>query len=418
MNFSEYKTEFEKLLNRDYFSSKVHPLRKQAFSKFLQEGIPNQKWENWKYANLSNLQKKLFQISDIEDAPHTSPDITSYYISDVDTIVIYNGHYLESISSAPDGVRVLTGSEYFDLHNGDIAISNFSPFDYLNTAFMDSGLCLVVDPEMNIETPVRLLFVSNGCKSIMVNPRIHIDMGDSSRMTFLDHHVGDAQSFFQNQSIFIKLGNQSALEHIRVQSNSPGTTNMANVNVKQHSDSQFSFHQFSKGSQLGRTNIYCELLEKGGSCFLNGLSLSDDTNHLDNHVVIDHTAPNCTSSQQFKSVLKGKSSGAYTGRTVVQNGAQKSDAKQSSKSLLLSKNAIMNSVPQLEINADDVSCAHASTTGELDEEAIFYMRSRGLDTFTSTSLMIRGFVSEEIEKIKHTSTFDFLSNWFETWLKS
>ena len=256
----------------------------------------------------------------------------------------------------------MSGIEYIEQKNGTIDSKEYSPFDHLNTAFMDIGMCFVVEPNTVVETPVRILFISNGENSVMVNPRVYIDLKESSTLTFIEHHVGDATSFFQNESVFLSLGPNSIVDHVRIQTNSTGTLNIDNLVVNQEIDSHYSFFQFAVGGQLGRTNIHCELNGRGSECDLNGLTLLDEENHSDINIKINHFAPNCQSSQSFKSILRDNSSGVFNGRTVVSKGAQKTDARQSNKNLLLSKRAVMNSNPQLEINADDVKCAHASTT--------------------------------------------------------
>ena len=418
MRLSQFESEFDKIINRTQFSHEVKSMRKDAFSKFLDTGLPTQKWEDWRFTNLSYLKNKSFRISESQDTPNSILDISSYEINDVDTIVIYNGHYQKEISSVPKGVQLMSGIEYYEQKNGEIESTEYSPFDLLNTAFMDSGMCFVVEPNTVVETPMRILFISNGGNSVMVNPRIYIDMKESTSLTFIEHHVGDATSFFQNESVFLSLGPNSFVDHVRIQSNSTGTLNIANLQVTQETDSHYSFFQFAVGSQLGRTNIHCELKGKGSECDLNGLALLTHANHLDDNILINHIAPNCQSNQSFKSILKDESSGVFNGRTIVQKGAQKTDARQSNKNLLLSKKAVMNSNPQLDIKADDVKCAHASATGALDEEALFYLRSRGLNIQSSKALMIRGFALEQLELVKNKKNFDYLMKLFQSWLKS
>ncbi len=417
MSLSHFQTEFDKLINRAYFSHEVKSMRKDAFSKFLGTGFPSQKWEDWRFTNLSYLKNESFRISESQHTPNSILDISPYEVNGIDTIVIYNGHYQEKISSVPDGIQLMSGIEYIEQNNGKIESTEYSPFDHLNTAFMDIGMCFVVEPNTVVETPVRILFISNGENSVMVNPRVNIDLKESSTLTFIEHHVGDATSFFQNESVFLSLGPNSFVDHVRIQSNSTGTLNIDNLVVNQEIDSHYSFFQFTVGGQLGRTNIHCELNGRGSECNLNGLTLLDEENHSDINIKINHFAPNCQSSQSFKSILRDNSSGVFNGRTVVSKGAQKTDARQSNKNLLLSKKAVMYSNPQLEINTDDVKCAHASTTGELDEEALFYLRSRGLDIQTSKALMIRGFALEELELVKNKNIFDYLINLFQSWLK-
>ncbi len=401
MSISNYKVEFEKMLNRNYFSKSLHPYRKEAFTQLEKTGFPTQKWENWRFTNVSNISDGEFMISEISDAPQTTPDIDSYQMEGVDTVVIYNGHYQKDISSIPNGVNLLSGSEYMERKNGNFDRANNSPFDLLNTAFTDSGMCIVLEKNTLVKSPIRILFISNGDRSIMVNPRVNVDIGESSSLTFIEQHVGDATSFFQNESVFITLGNNAQLNHVRIQSNSEFTQNISNLNVNQAADSQYEFFQLVDGSKLGRSDICVQLDGENAQCNINSLTLSKNNQHIDNNIIVNHNSAQTHSSQFVKSILFDTSTGVFNGRTVVHENAQKITAHQTNKNLLLSKKANMNSNPQLEIYADDVKCSHGSTTGQVDEDALFYLRSRGINKQDAMELMVVGFANEVLDKIPH-----------------
>ena len=401
MSISNYKVEFEKMLNRNYFSKSLHPYRKEAFTQLEKTGFPTQKWENWRFTNVSNISDGEFMISEISDAPQTTPDIDSYQMEGVDTVVIYNGHYQKDISSIPNGVNLLSGSEYMERKNGNFDRANNSPFDLLNTAFTDSGMCIVLEKNTLVKSPIRILFISNGDRSIMVNPRVNVDIGESSSLTFIEQHVGDATSFFQNESVFITLGNNAQLDHIRIQSNSEFTQNISNLNVNQAADSQYEFFQLVDGSKLGRSNICVQLDGENAQCNINSLTLSKNNQHIDNNIIVNHNSAQTHSSQFVKSILFDTSTGVFNGRTVVHENAQKITAQQTNKNILLSKKAKMNANPQLEIYADDVKCSHGSTTGQIDEDALFYLQSRGINKQDAMELMVVGFANEVLDKIPH-----------------
>ena len=401
MSISNYKVEFEKMLNRNYFSKSLHPYRKEAFTQLEKTGFPTQKWENWRFTNVSNISDGEFMISEISDAPQTTPDIDSYQMEGVDTVVIYNGHYQKDISSIPNGVNLLSGSEYMERKNGNFDRANNSPFDLLNTAFTDSGMCIVLEKNTLVKSPIRILFISNGDRSIMVNPRVNVDIGESSSLTFIEQHVGDATSFFQNESVFITLGNNAQLNHVRIQSNSEFTQNISNLNVNQAADSQYEFFQLVDGSKLGRSNICVQLDGENAQCNINSLTLSKNNQHIDNNIIVNHNSAQTHSSQFVKSILFDTSTGVFNGRTVVHENAQKITAQQTNKNILLSKKAKMNANPQLEIYADDVKCSHGSTTGQIDEDALFYLQSRGINKQDAMELMVVGFANEVLDKIPH-----------------
>ena len=399
MSVSNYKVEFEKMLNRNYFSKSLRPYRKEAFTQLEKTGFPTRKWEDWRFTNVSNISDGEFMISEISDAPQTTPNIDSYQMEGVDTVVIYNGHYQKDIFSIPNGVNLLSGLEYMERKNGNFDRINNSPFDLLNTAFTDSGMCIVIEKNTLVKSPIRILFISNGDRSIMVNPRVNVDIGESSSLTFIEQHVGDATSFFQNESVFITLENNAQLNHIRLQSNSEFTQNISNLNVNQAIDSQYEFFQLVDGSKLGRSNICVQLDGENAQCNINSLTLSKNNQHIDNNIIVNHNSPQTHSTQFVKSILFDTSTGVFNGRTVVHENAQKITAHQTNKNLLLSKKANMNSNPQLEIYADDVKCSHGSTTGQVDEDALFYLRSRGINKQDAMELMVTGFANEVLDKI-------------------
>ena len=193
MNISSFQTEFNKIMGRDYFTNHVKPIREQAFNNFLEEGLPNKNWEDWRFTDLKPIKENNFRISEIGDAPTQSIEINEYGLNDLPTIVIYNGHYQESISSIPNGVSLIPLSEYGEQKGWRVNEPKDSPFDLLNTAFMDSGFCLSVDKGVQIESPIRILFISSSENKIMVSPRVYIELEESSSVTFVEQHEGNSK---------------------------------------------------------------------------------------------------------------------------------------------------------------------------------------------------------------------------------
>ena len=411
-----FQTEFVKLLDRKYFSKKVNPIRTKAFDNFIEKGLPDGKQEDWRFTDLSAIKKNSFRISEKTDAPKTNLSISDYELNSFHTIVIFNGHFQKNLSSLPKGLHILSNLEYMEQKDWKTLQPNESSFDLLNTAFMDSGVSIVVDRGIEINHPIRILFICSGDERLMTAPRIHVDLGNSSSLTLLEQHVGDCGKYFFNQSTIINIESHASLDHIRLQNNSKSTINIGNLHLKQDKGSNYSFVQFAFGGELSRMNINADLNGKGANCSINGLSLSNLNQHLGVNISTNHYAPNCTSTQNFKSILKDKSSGVFNGRTIVHPGANKTDSNQSNKNLLLSINALMNSNPQLEIYADDVKCSHGSSTGALDSDALFYMRSRGIDQETATSLLVYGFASEVIESISDEDTQNLIIRNFNNWI--
>ena len=418
MNLSNYQYNFDKLLEHNERSSNFRLKREKAFTKFVKMGFPNKKMEDWRFTDLSSLIDTNYQIQ-IEEKNKMNFGFSSSEngLEGVDTLVFYNGHFQKELSSIPQKTNITYKSYQKDEIFPRLEKLEQTPFDLLNKAFSSKSFLLELEPNVNLIKPVRFLFISKGKNSIMSNPRIILKIGSSSSATFFEHHVGSAKSFFQNFSMFTILDKNAGLDYIKVQKNSAETKNVFNYNVDQRKDSFFSFSQFSRGSQLTRTNLKVILNDENASCSISSLSLTDEKRHNDDFVVVNHKYPNCNSSQLFKNILQDQSSGVFTGKTIVSKHAQKTDSSQYNKNLLLSKNARMNSNPQLEIFADEVKCSHGSTTGELDLDALFYLRSRGLNNRQATSLLVRGFAEECFNKIKIRSLSLFIKNIFNEWIQ-
>ena len=415
MNVNDYQNEFNKIIARKYFPSRLNSTRKKAFSKFLDIGLPTKKWEDWRHTDLSFLTKNNFRISEANDASENI-DFSKYKIKNTHTLVIINGHYVEHLSDAPKELRVLTNYEYLEQNGWKQKDKKDTPFDLLNTSLCDSGMSFIIEPNTDIDKPIHILFICSGSENLIISPQVNIDISRSSSATVIEQYASETSSFFQNNCVFASVKENASLNHLRIFSNANKTINISSSYIEQSENSNYKYFQFVDSGALQRSDIYNSLKGTNSTCFLSGLTLLDDDQQSATYITTDHIMPNCTSSQNFKSVLNNKSSGVFNGRTIVREDSQKTNSKQSNKNLLLSDKATMNSNPQLEIYADDVKCAHGSTTGALDNEALFYMQSRGLDRESASSLLIRGFVIELMEEIENKDLRNYLFNKFDKWL--
>ena len=415
MNVSDYQNEFNKIIARKYFPSRLNSTRQKAFSKFLDIGLPTKKWEDWRHTDLSFLNKNNFRISEANDASENI-DFSKYKIKNTHTLVIINGHYVEHLSDAPKELKVLTNYEYLEQNDWKQKDKKDTPFDLLNTSLCDSGMSFIIEPDTDIDKPIHILSICSGSENLIISPQVNIDINRSSSATVIEQYASETSSFFQNNCVFASVKENASLNHLRIFSNANKTINISSSYIEQSENSNYKYFQFVDSGALQRSDIYNSLKGTSSTCFLSGLTLLDDDQQSATYITTDHIMPNCTSSQNFKSVLNNKSSGVFNGRTIVREDSQKTNSKQSNKNLLLSDKATMNSNPQLEIYADDVKCAHGSTTGALDNEALFYMQSRGLDRESASSLLIRGFVIELMEEIENKDLRNYLFNKFDKWL--
>tara|TARA_B100000886_G_scaffold169711_1_gene116174 strand:+ start:2657 stop:3919 length:1263 start_codon:yes stop_codon:yes gene_type:complete len=417
MNISDYKAEFDKTATHPHFSESLNTTREKAFAKFLDLGLPTKKWESWKYTNLSRLKKETFRLAGVNDFSNKFPEIDKYEVENSYAIVFRNGQYIKDDSNLPKGLKILSNLEYLKKNNWMQKHKKDTPFDLLNTSFCDSGISFIVEPNVKINKPIHVLFVYSGNDNLFVNPQINIDISHSSSATFIEQYTAGKSSSFQNTSIFCCIKENATLNHIRIFSNSDKAINISSLYIEQAEGSKYEYFQFVNSGVLHRSDIYGKLNGVNSSCSLSGLTLSKDKQHSSTYINTDHAKPHCSSSQNFKFILNDMSSGVFNGRTVVQEDSQKTNSRQSNKNLLLSDKALMNSNPQLEIYADDVKCAHGSTTGALDKEALFYMQSRGISKKNASSILIRGFASEMINEVQHEETKKYLLNKFDHWLR-
>ena len=398
----------------------LHTLRSSAFKRYKEIGLPNRKWEGWQFTDFSELEKTSYRLAAHRDIP---PDLdTLPTITNCNRILINNGHFQENLSVLPDKVTVQTLQHAF-ARNPEIfnkaMINNSNPFHNLNTALMNSGLAIIVGNNAVIDDPIHILYYTTGLtEPIMNHPLFLIVAGADSETTIIEHYAGAANvQYWQNVVTNIKLSNNAVLNHTRIQEEDHNGSHIADTVYSLGKDAQLNAFHFASGSSLYRQNIQVNLASSGASAMVNGLCIAKDHQHLDQHIIINHLKENCNSNQLFKYILSDTSAGVFNGRVIVSEGAQKTDAQQTTRNLLLTDNAMAHSNPQLEIYADDVKCSHGSTTGQLDENAIFYLRSRGIDVRSAQLLLISGFAKEVMETITNTNIDTYIDEKLTTWLE-
>ena len=395
-------------------------LRNSAFKQYKEVGIPNRKWEGWQFTDFSALEKTSYRLaapSDIPPVPKTLPTIDN-----CNRILIINGHFQENLSVLPDKVTVQTMQQAYatnpEIFNQAV-VNNSNPFHNLNTALMNSGLAINVGNNAVIDEPIHILYYTTRLtEPIMNHPLFLIVAGAGSETTIIEHYAGETNvQYWQNVVTNIKLSNNAVLNHTRIQEEDYNGSHIADTVYSLGKDAQLNAFHFASGSSLYRQNIQVNLASSGASSMVNGLCIAKDHQHLDQHIIINHLKENCNSNQLFKYILSDTSAGVFNGRVTVSEGAQKTDAQQTTRNLLLTDRAMAHSNPQLEIYADDVKCAHGSTTGQLDKNAIFYLRSRGIDVRTAQLLLISGFAKEVMETITNINIEAYIDEKLTTWLE-
>jgi Fe-S cluster assembly protein SufD len=384
----------------------LQDLRMRGRESFATLGLPTRRQEEWRFTGLKGIETEVYQAPSAV-APRI--DVTPWRVSDARLLVFVDGIFAPDVSeigSLPDGVVVSnlvlgasSGSEAVARHLGSLAPLSEHPFAALNTAVMTDGAFIHIPAGMELERPIQLVFVSgSGGRATLSAPRILIIAEAGSRATVVEQHVGDGASLSCPVTEIV-IGENAALDHVIAEEDDLSAHHLAVRQMKLAADSRYSAQAISIGGALARTDIDVVLDGERAEASLDGLYLGDGNQQADTHLTIRHTSPNCNSHQLYKGILAGRAKSVFNGRIVVDQDAQKTDAKQSNRNLLLSDDAVVNSNPQLEIFADDVRCTHGSTVGQLDDEAVFYLRSRGIGHDEAIQLLTLAFAGEILERV-------------------
>jgi len=413
---NNYLTEFELKFSKTGVTgpSWLSEIRKAAIQKFAELDFPTTRQEDWKYTNISAIANAAFQLAaglgigvDLEPARQYL-----YGGEDAARLVFVDGQFSKALSSEKaEGHSVRIGSLAEFIRSAETPIETQlartadygnNAFTALNTAFLADGAFVEIAAGALVEAPIYLVHISTGGPlETVAHPRNLILAGHHSQATIVEQYIGlGASRYFTNAVTEIITGDGAVLDHSKLQQESDAAFHIASLHVRQGRGSTFRSNSIALGGVLVRNDINVVLDGEGAECQLDGLYIENGAQHVDNHTLIDHARPHGSSRETYKGILDGKSTGVFNGSIVVRKDAQKTDARQSNKNLLLSRDAEINTKPQLEILADDVKCSHGATIGHIDQEAIFYMRSRGIDQTTARSLMMYAFCNEIIERIK------------------
>jgi Fe-S cluster assembly protein SufD len=381
-------------------------LRRAALERFVAAGFPTQRQEDWKYTNLRRLEARTF-------APARSAAIAvGGWIANVGTrIVLVNGHCmpgLSSIEAQPPGMTLLTLKQWSERDPAAVAAfisqtarTRANALEDLNLAFFEDGVVLDLAAGAMPDQPIYIVHEwTDGSAQVMSNPRVVVRAGANSRCVVIEHFVGaNAGETFTNAICDIDVAAGASVEHYRIQQESLRSFHIGHVNVRLQQNSRYASHDIALGASLARVNLSTTLQAPGAHVALNGLIAPLGTQHLDAHTSIDHAAPHTTSDENYRGIAGERGRGVFNGKVIVRPDAQKIDARQSSRNLLLTAGAEIDTKPELEIYANDVKCSHGATTGQLDATALFYLRSRGLDEATARALLIRAFAESIVTSI-------------------
>jgi Fe-S cluster assembly protein SufD len=392
-------------------------MRRAALERFMAAGFPTQRQEDWKYTNLRRLEGRTF-------VPAASTAVAANdarWIANAGTRVVFvNGHCMPALSSVQaqlPGMTLLTLQRWSE--NDPAAVAAFvaktvparaGALEDLNLAFFEDGVVLELSAGATPDQPVYIVHQwSDGAAQVMSSPRVIVRAGANSRCVVIEHFLGTtAGESFTNAVCDIDIAPGASVEHYRIQQESTRAFHIGHVNVRLQQDSRYASHDIALGGSLARVNLSTTLQGTGAHVALDGLLAPLGTQHIDAHTSIDHAAAHTTSDENYRGIAGERGRGVFNGKVIVRPDAQKIDARQSSRNLLLTAGAEIDTKPELEIYANDVKCSHGATTGQLDATALFYLRSRGLDEAAARSLLIRAFAESILTSIRLPAVRNYL----------
>jgi Fe-S cluster assembly protein SufD len=382
-------------------ASPFQALRQVGFAKFAESGFPTTHDEEWRFTNVAPIARGKFAAA----VPAASGDVDQLAPWSAGArLVFVNGALVGEPTGLPKGVTAgnldPSALEYLSKHAG----VDKTPFVALNTAFLNQGAYIRVARGTVVEQPIHVVYMTLG--DVHTHPRSLIVVGPDAQCTIVESYVG-AGSYFTNAVTEVVASDSAVVDHYKVTLEGPSALHIAALQATLGRSTNFSSHSISLGGALVRNDAGATLSE-GTEATLNGLYIVNGSQHIDNHTVIDHAKPHANSHEVYKGILDGRASAVFNGRIIVRKDAQKTDSKQTNKNLVLSDDAVIDTKPELQIHADDVRCTHGATIGQLDEESMFYLRSRGIPKSDARSLLTYAFAQDIVDRIKVASLRDSL----------
>ena len=398
--------------NRTNIDSYVHDIRSEAIKQFEAIGFPNKKLENWKYTSLKNLLNTDYSVLPEINNVLEFKNIRKYLIDDIDSykIIFVDGKYCSHLSETThEGMDICILSAALTQSKYDLIIENYfnkialkDGITSLNTAFSNEGAFIHIPKNKFVEKPIQIIHFSTGNEaSLMFQPRNMIVVDENSQVQIIERHQSLSENkVFTNSVTEIYADKKSIIDYYKIQNDNLQASLIDNTYVNQQRNSIFSMHTFSFGNELVRNNLNISQNDQFIETTIKGVTIIGNKQHVDHNTLIQHNKPNCNSHQDYKGIYDNKSTGVFNGKIIVEKQAQKTNAFQSNNNVLLSDKATINAKPQLEIYADDVKCSHGCTVGQLDKNALFYLKSRGIPEKEATALLMYGFANNILESVK------------------
>ncbi|MBN1205345.1 MAG: Fe-S cluster assembly protein SufD [Myxococcaceae bacterium] len=390
----------------------LRALREEGLAQLSRQGFPTPRHEDWKYTDVAPIVSRGFAPVGAGRSVDLKARVEQLALPGPRLVFVDGRHSpeLSSLEGLYEGVTVKSlrvavreDAEALEAVLGRRARAEAHPFTALNAALLEEGAFVQVRPGAVAPSPVQLFFLASGAGAapVLASPRIVVVAGENSEAALVELYAGvEGGASFTNAVTEVVLGDNARLHHYKLQAEPDAAFHLASLHARLSRDSSLTSHAFALGGALARNEVYSVFAGEGGECVLNGLYVGHGTQHLDNRTDLDHAVPRCTSRELYKGVLDDRARGTFHGRVLVRQDAQRTDASQTNRNLLLSEEALVDTRPQLEILADDVKCAHGAAVGRLDEQALFYLRARGIPRAEAERLLTYAFASEVVGAVK------------------
>jgi Fe-S cluster assembly protein SufD len=425
----KYFETFERFQRESKQPAWLNALQREGFTRFAETGFPTTHEEDWRFTNVSPIANTSFDVA--PEARVNTAQLEVFGASDYACQVVFvNGRFAPALSRIPASGKVriaalaqtlLSDPASVERHLGRYLNHRRDAFAALNTAFIEDGVYVYVPRGTVIEQPIYTLYISvPGEKPVVEHPRNLIVVEENSQATIVEDYVslenGGSAPSFSNTVTELVAGENAVVSHYMIVRPAADAFNVSTLRIEQGRSSNVATHSVLLSGALVRNNVHPVLAGEGAECLINGLFMANRRQHMDNYMLVEHASPHCNSRQFYNGVLNGQSHGVFHGRIIVHKDAQKTDAKQTNRNLLLSDDAQIDTKPQLEIYADDVKCTHGATIGQVEENALFYLRSRGLDEAAARHLLLLAFANECLDRMNSEEIRKHLERLVTEWL--
>ena len=390
----------------------LNELREKAAANFKANGFPTTKEELWRFTDVS-------RVANADFSGEWAPANVDFQPLDKIVVVFENGklsYEKSSFADLPKGVSIGSIMDMADARLGALADSQ-SAFVAANTAYFSDGAYIEIAEGVEFETPIHLVYLADADNAAF-HLRNFVSAGVGSKLTLVEEYIGSSgATYWTNVVTEVFVADHATVDHYKVQRESASSFHFQTLETQLGADAIFSNHTVTLGSALGRNDIRGKLTGERGEAICNGLYLLNEKQHFDTHIFMDHAVANCNSHELYKGILDEKAKAVFCGRILVQQDAQQTDAVQNNRNLLLSRGAKVHTLPQLEIYADDVKCTHGATIGELDEEALYYLQTRGISPKQGHAMLTFAFANEVLDEVKCKSAKVYIETLVHEWLE-